>query len=240
MTLGSVVPVLDAGPRSPLDLLLVVDKRRLRAGAPGTSFLPFDVASKITVAADGPDGLLVALDADKGILWISRGDAVSVAIRLVRVPSEARTRLTLARRLDGRGLSLVGYSTSTGEVFAGDIDLARAEIGPLTALGRIDSILEAGSGACAGHRASRRFLAEIPAALSILGKGDRKLFDGNVTPALLLEGNGERLCAAGLEVGLPKGTATDLTVTFGKGGGAAVRNQDAKGARGTCAITPGT
>src|SRR5262249_8353204 len=150
----------------------------------------------------------------------------------------ARARLTLARRLDGRGLSLVGYSTSTGEVFAGDIDLARAEVGPLASLGRLDSIVETGTYACAGLRASRRFLADIPSALSILGKGDRRLFDGNVTPALLLEGNGERLCAVGLEVGIPKGTATFLTATFGKGAVAAVRNQDGKGARGTCAITP--
>src|SRR6185295_20003099 len=123
MTLGSVVPVLDASPRSPLDMLLIVDKRRLRVGAPGTSFLPFDVQAKITVAADGPDGLLVSLDADKGILFISRGDATSAAIRLVRVPDVSRSRLTLARRLDGRGLSLVGYYTITGEVFVGDIDL---------------------------------------------------------------------------------------------------------------------
>jgi hypothetical protein len=43
-------------------------------------------------------------------------------------------------------LRLIGYSTATGEVFPSDIDLARAEIGPLAALGRIDSILEAGSG----------------------------------------------------------------------------------------------
>src|SRR5262249_53132213 len=160
--LGSVVPILDASPRAPLDMLLVVDKRRLRVGAPGASFLPFDLQAKITIAADGPDGLLISLDADKGTLFISRGDATSAAIRLVRVPDVARNRLTLARRLDGRGVSLVGYSTSTGEVFVGDIDLGRAEIGPLTALGRIDSILEAGSGACAAERASRRLLLELP------------------------------------------------------------------------------
>jgi hypothetical protein len=181
---------------------------------------------------------LVALDASKAILWISRGDATTVAIRLVRVADASRTRFTLARRLDGPGLSLIGYSTSTGDVFAGDIDLARAEIGPLTALGRIETIAEAEQGECQSIKATHRFLAEVPAALTILGKSSLNLFDAEVTSALLLEGNGERLCALGFEVGLPKGSATDLTARFVKGGAAAVRSVG-RGARGSCSLAKG-
>jgi hypothetical protein len=237
-TQGSVVPILDASPRAPVDLLLLLDKRRLRVGAPGRSFLPFEQDAQITIAADGPDGLLIALDATKAILWISRGDATTVAIRLVRVPDASRTRLTLARRLDRPGLSLIGYSTSTGDVFAGDIDLARAEIGPLTALGRLDAIDEAEHGACQGLKATHRFLAEVPAALTILGKSSLNLFDAEVTGALLLEGNGEHLCASGFEAGLPKGSATDLTARFVKGGAAAVRSLG-RGARASCSLATG-
>lgn len=239
--LGSAIPILDASPRAPVDLLLLIDKHRFRVGAPGRSFLPFDVQSSITVAADAPDGLLIALDADKGVIWISRGDATTVAIRLVRVPDAARTRLTLARRLDGRGLSLIGYSTSTGDVFAGNLDLGRAEIGPLIALGRLESIAEAERGACQGIKATHRFLAEVPSALTILGKNSRSLFDAQVTGTLLLEGNGERLCASGFEVGLSnlgKGSATDLTATFGKALNAAVRS-GSRGAPGSCSLAPG-
>jgi hypothetical protein len=239
--LGSAIPILDASPRAPVDLLLLIDKRRFRVGAGGRSFLPFDIQPTITVAADAPDGLLIALDADRGIVWISRGDATTIGLRLVRVPDAARTRLTLARRLDGRGLSLIGYSTSTGDVFAGNIDLGRAEIGPLIALGRLESIAEAERGACQGIKATHRFLAEVPSALTILGKTSRSLFDAQVTGTLLLEGNGERLCASGFEVGLSnlgKGSATDLTATFGKGLAAAVRSRG-RGAQGSCSLAPG-
>lgn len=239
LTQGSVVPILDASPRAPVDLLLVVDKHRLRAGAPGRSFLPFDLQSKVSIAVDGPDGLLLSLDADKGVLWASRGDATSVVIRLTRVPDVSRTRLTLARRLDGPGVSLVGYSTSTGDVFAGEIDLARAEIRPLTALGRIDSIDMAERGTCQGIKATHRFLAEVPAALTILGKSARSLFDAEVMGTLLLSGNGQRLCASAWEVGLGRGNGTSLTASFSRGGGAAAVRSLGGGAQGSCSFAPG-
>lgn len=235
---GSVVPLLERAPRGGVDLLLVVDHRRLRAGTGGAAFLPFAIPSALTIAAEAPGGLLVSLDADKGIVWASRGEATSPALRLARVPDVSRARLTLARRLDGEGLALVGYSTSTGEVFAGDLDLARAEVGPLVALGPVSSILEAESGACRGRQASHRLLAEIPATITVLGPDARRLFSGAATAALLLEGDGERLCARGLEASLERPRATELSATFGKSGRARVRGEGIA-ALGNCSIEAG-
>jgi hypothetical protein len=233
---GMVIPVLDASPREPLDLLLALGRRRLRAGAAGSSLLPFDVPGRIAIALDLPDGSMIALDASAGVIWIVRGEATAAAIRMVRLASVSSERITLARRLDGKGPAIVGYSTVTGDVFTGAIDLARAEVGPLVALGRLDTIGEAGEGACAGIKATHRFLADVPVALSIAGKSGKALFADDRTAALLLEGNGDRLCAVGLEAGLPRGAAADLSVRFGRGGAAAVRT-DAWWAKGSCAIS---
>jgi hypothetical protein len=244
---GSVVPVLERAPRAGMgeqarraggvDLLLVVDHRRLRAGA-GSAFLPFAVPSALTIAAEAPGGTLVVLDADKGVVWASRGEATSAALRLTRVPDVARSRLTLARRLDRDGLALVGYSTSTGEVFAGDLDLARAEVGPLVALGAVSSILEADSGACRGRQASHRLLAEIPAIITVFGPDARRLFSGAAVAALLLEGDGERLCARGIEASLERTRATELSAVFGKFSRARVRGEGVA-TLGSCSIEGG-
>ncbi|MEP7120333.1 MAG: hypothetical protein ABJE95_05465 [Byssovorax sp.] len=232
---GTVIPLLSASPREPTDLLLSIGKRRLRVGAGASSFLPFDIAARIAVAADGPDGELVALDADKGVLWIARGDAVSPAMRLGRVAEVSRVRFTLGRRAPGGGLVVVGYSIATGEVFAGDLDLARAEVGPLVALGAIDTL--ASGGGCAAPAGTIRFLADLTASLAITGPGSVPVHTQEGLATFLVEASPERLCAAGLEVSVAPGKTADFAVRFGRGGGAALR---APGhvVKGTCALEP--
>ncbi|MEO7330463.1 MAG: hypothetical protein ABI193_17945, partial [Minicystis sp.] len=185
---GLVLPILSASAAEPIDLLLQLGKHRLRAGE-GRSFLSFDSKAPIGVAADGPDGALLLLDPDKGLLVLARGESQSAVLRLNRVPDVSRTRFTLARRLDGSGLSVIGYSTSTGEIFAGAIDLARAEVGPLRALGRIDTLGAIDSPACVGAKLSERFLAELPIALAFRGRGDSSLLERELTGTILIEAN---------------------------------------------------
>jgi hypothetical protein len=234
---GAVIPLLSASPREPVDLLLSVGKRRLRVGAGASSFLPFDIAAKIAVAADGPDGELVALDADKGVIWIARGDAVSPALRLGRIADVSRVRFTLGRRAPGGGLVVVGYSIATGEVFAGDLDLARAEVGPLVALGGIDTLSEGGAPECAATPGAIRFLADLFTSLAITGKHRGPFHAQEGLATFLIEATPQRLCAAGVEVGFGRGNPADLTVRFGRGGGAAARSPE-RIAKGTCAVDP--
>jgi hypothetical protein len=232
---GAVIPLLSASPREPVDLLLAVGKRRLRVGAGSSSFLPFDIQARIAIVADGPDGELVALDPDKGIVWIARGDAVSPALRLGRVVDVSHVRFTLGRRAPGGGLVVVGYSLTTGEVVAGDLDLTRAEVGPLVALGGMDTLTEGGAPACVASKGTVRFLADLFTSLKITGKGSVPLQAQDGLASFLIEASPERLCASGLEVGISRGKAADLTVRFGRGGGAAVRTAG-QIVKGTCAV----
>jgi hypothetical protein len=232
---GAVIPLLAASAREPVELLLAVGKRRLRVGASAPSFLPFDIAARITVAADGPDGEIVALDPDKGIVWIAHGEAVSAALRLSRVTDVSSARFTLGRRLEGGGLVLVGYSLTTGEFFAGDLDLARAEVGPLFALGKLATLAERGAPACSAQKGAIRFVADLLTDLKIAGKGSALLHSQEGLTTFLIEASADRLCAVGLEGGFPRGKPLDLTARFGRDGGAAVR-APAEIARGTCSL----
>lgn len=232
---GAVIPILSASPREPVDLLLSVGKRRSRIGAGAPSFLPFDIPAKITVAADGPDGELVALDADKGIVWIARGAAVSAAFRWSRVADVSRVRFTLGRRVSGGGLVVVGYSIATGEVFAGDLDLARAEVGPFVALGGIDTLTERDAPGCVEPRGAIRFLADLFTSLEVTGTGSVPLPPQDGLASFLIEASPQRLCAAGVEVGFPGGKPADLTARFGRGGSATARTST-QFFKGTCAL----
>ena len=232
---GAVIPLLVASPREPVELLLAVGKRRLRAASSPPSFLPFDIPAKITVAVSGPDGELIALDPDKGIIWIARGEAVSAILRLGRVADVSRTRFTLGRRVESGAVVVVGYSIATGEVFAGDLDLARGEIGPLVALGRIETLTDSGAPACSSQPGAIRFVADLSIDLKLAGKGSAPLHAQRSLATFLIEASATRLCAAGVEVGFPQAKPADLTVRFGRGGGAAVRTT-AQIFKGTCAL----
>ena len=232
---GSRIPILAAGPHALVDLMLFRERtgggleRRLRAGGGAASFLPFDVHSHPDIAADGPDGSLVLLDASGGDVWVSRGAATSAALHLLRVPDVSRTRLTLARRIEGGALALAGYSTTTGEIFAGALDLGRAEVGPLAAIGQLSDLAE--TGAC--PRATYRLLVELPVRLRISGRNGEVLFEDQVTAlALILAGGDERVCVEAVEAALHRRQGV-LRAVLGAGGIASVWSEGAT-ARGTC------
>lgn len=213
---GSAVPLLLAGGRDLVDLLLLFEGRRARATGPA-ALLPFTPRGRFTVAAETADGLLAVLDTERWNLVIARGASAASAVRLGGVADPWRTRLTLAQRLAG-GLSVVGSSASSGDVFAGDIDLGRAEVGPLVSLGRLDALLEAGSGACAGAKATRRFLIELPISVWLGAHGAY-----GVTASLLIASTAEALCVEGVEAVIPRGRAAVLSAKLGRGGVASIR-----------------
>jgi hypothetical protein len=227
---GSVVPVL--GTKGAVDLLLLVDKRRLRAGGGAASFLPFAVPGRLAVAADTSDGALLTFDADRGTLWLSRGEATSAVVHLARVADpSARTRLTLAQRLSGSGgLALAGYSVATGELFAGDLDLGRAEVGPLVALGRIDDLADPSACSAATHR----LLVELPARLRIVGPAGQA-FDEAVTVQAVLAAGPNRTCVEALEAVVRRGDSIVLRARLGSGASASLWTPETR-VRGRCTI----
>jgi hypothetical protein len=225
---GQIVPILTASPSpsSPLvDLLFLADKRRIRLGASSPALLPFDYGGRVTVFADSSDGALIGLDADRGFVLIAREGQARSILRIARVTDAARTRLTLARKLDPppgslASLAIIAYSTTSGDVLAGLLDLARAEIGPLRPLASLASIAEAGSPECLASRPSHRFLADIPVLVRLTAKSGRELSEASYSATALLLGAPDRLCLEGLEIRLPQGRETDLSVAFAPRGGA--------------------
>jgi hypothetical protein len=212
---GLVAPILTAGAaaKAPVDLLLLADKKRLRLSAASPSLLPFEQGSRVTVLVDLPGGDLAALDADRGVISLVPG-ALSArpALRLVRVSDAARTRLTLARA--GAGLAVVGYSTTSGEVFAGALDLGRAEVSPLGPLGSLRTLGPAGSGPCS-RPGTFRFLADLPIDVRVVERSGREVLRGSALAVVLVSASGERLCAEGVEAKLPRGEPLILSAVFG-------------------------
>ncbi|WP_129350122.1 hypothetical protein [Sorangium cellulosum] len=247
---GETVPVLlGPGAGAPADLLLLLDPppqqprgprrarraRGVRAGAARPALRPFDHAGTLAVAAELPGGDLLAFDAGKRALLLATREATLPIAGLAPVSGVAGTRLTLARRLDAPGLALVGYSTASGEVFAGPLDLARAEVGPLEPLGSVATLGEIGAGACGGARPSHRFIADLPATLRVAARTGAPLFEEDVPATALLAGDRDALCVEALELRVGPEGAPHLGVTFGPGGGALLRGG---GARLGCAILP--
>src|SRR5262249_37075179 len=156
---GDVAPVLRAGDAS-IDLALHVDQ----------SWLTFGHAER-TIAYEGPLSVfaemsrdkVVALDAGSGDVVLVQAGRAQRVLELVRPPDVGRARFTLARRLDHDAVAVVGYSTSSGDVVAGGLDLGRGEVGPLVSIGSLDAL--ASADACAHDKPTHRFIAEIPIAL---------------------------------------------------------------------------
>jgi hypothetical protein len=222
-----------------VDLLIIMDKRRLRAGGGAASFLPFDVPGRFAVAADGPDGSLTLLDESRGLVWLSRPEGTAPVVHLHRVPEVSHLRFTLARR-PGGGLALAAYSTSSGELLAGDLDLGRAEVAPLAPLGRLETLSRDKTGACAG--ATHHLLVELPILVELLGRGGETFASQKVTASAVIDADTGRACVAAVEAVLQKadggpGSAV-LRATLGSGGSASLWS--AKGTvRGGCSIAAG-
>lgn len=220
---GQVFPVLTNGAREPVDLLVVVDKLRLRARGGG----PVSVRdpSQQSVAVELPDGTLAMLDKQGAAITLSRGALSSQVMRLSRVPGVMHLALTLGR--GPAGVMVVGYSTMSGDVFAGELDLARGEVGPLAALPGLP-----GLSACRADEPAMRFLAELPMRVVIGGSASH---EQDATVAALIAGSGQRLCLEGVETTLSKGSGTVLSARLGKAPAASVRSAG-RSVRGTCTL----
>ncbi|WP_437874603.1 hypothetical protein [Sorangium sp. So ce513] len=245
---GGAVPVLLApGAEPPADLLLLLDgpsgRRGLRAAAARPpALLPFDHAGAIAAAVELPGGDLLALDAAKRSLLLATREATLTIAGFAHVPDVAGVRLTLGRRLDAPGLALVGYAVASGDVFAGALDVARGEVGPLEPLGSLASLREIGAGGCGGARPSHRFVAELTAALRVASTSGAPLLDEDVPAAALLAGDRGALCVEAIELRASARGSPDLVAVFGPGSGAALRGGGAAlrggGPRLRCEIVP--
>ncbi|MCC6555396.1 MAG: hypothetical protein IT372_20740, partial [Polyangiaceae bacterium] len=226
---GSGSPSAPSAPRP-------VDRLRVRAAASPPAFAPFDPPGTLTAAADRPGGARLALDAARPPQGLATPDAARPVARLVRVQSPADTRLTLAARLDGKGVALVGYTWQSGEVFAGPIDLPRAEVGPLEPLGPLAAVAEIGSPACSAARPALRFVAAAPAILRVESSAGRVLLEDSVQSVALLAAGPRRICAEALELEVRSGASPlGITAAFGPKQGAALRGAEG---RLTCRLEP--
>jgi hypothetical protein len=233
-----VAPILLPPSRpGPVDLLLMVDRRWARAGDAVPALLPLDYDGRITAAADLPGGGLIALDAEKGVVLVATRDAVRPAVRLTRVHAPTDVRLTLGMRLDRPGLSVVGYSVASGQVFGGALDLGRAEVAPIEALGMLREVDEMGAGACTARGLSQRFVAEIPVLVRVEAGGGRGIADDEVEATALVAGGGGRLCAEGVEARLDAGGGLEIRAQFGAKQAAVVRGRGGE-ARARCGLEP--
>lgn len=242
---GFVAPILTSAAtnaKPSVDLLLVdvPEKQRLRLLGSSPSLLPFEQGSRVAVLVDLPRGDLAAFDADRAVLSLVPGkEAAQPVVRLVRVYDSARMRLTLARATSGEGLAVVGYSTTSGEVFAGALDLGRAEVAPLSLLGSLQTLSLAGTGAC-GRPGTYRFLADIPLDLRVLDKAGRELFRALSFATTLVTASGERLCAEGFEARVPRVEPLILSAAFTGGRAASVIRSSGGATRVTCSLEPGS
>jgi hypothetical protein len=237
---GFIAPILTAGgaaSKSPVDLLLLADKKRLRLSAASPSLLPFEQGSRVAVVVELPGGDLAAFDADRGVVSLVSGAlAARPALRLARVTDAARTRLTLAR--SGDGLAVVGYSTSSGEVFAGALDMARAEVSPLRALGSLRTLGLSGVGAC-GRPGGYRFLADVQLDVRVVARSGRELIRATALSVVLVSASGERLCAEGVEAKVPHREPLMLSAVFGGSRAESVIRSADGSTRVTCSLEAG-
>jgi hypothetical protein len=229
---GTVVPLLTGSAGTPVDLVVLsrtgaaTEPRGMRVG-PGSTSHAWDYPGRIAVMAALSGSMLAALDADLSILVLASDNAAQPLVRLTRVPDVSRTRLTLALRLDSPGLAVAGVSATSGDIFAGAVDLARAEVAPLVALGRLDSLTMGDAAVCRKPAAKGplyRLLADAKLSLTLNGPGDLPLREHSLQGIALLLATPERLCLDGLLIRMPGREGVSLSVQVTAGGAAVVRN----------------
>ncbi len=234
---GYVVPVL--GDRG-VDLMLAWDKRRANLGAGAASLLPFDYNGRLDAAVilPGPAGgsatakgaagpSIVAVDDARHVLVLIQPDASRAFLRTARVPDPTRGKLALARRLDAPGAALVWYSPYSGDVLAGAVDFARAEIAPLVQLASTGSLVGGDLAACTAKPSGVTYelLIDLQLPVTVLAHGGKTLFSElNVPSTLRIRASAERLCITGVEV-RGSGRPLDLTASFGAKSAAVARSR---------------
>ena len=241
LSTGSVVPVL--GDRG-VDLLLTWDKKRTLLGSSSPVIGPFEHSGRVQSAvaiAPGPaagkpapggkpasGASIVALDEDRRVVVLLAPDASRPILRYAKHPDPTRGRLVVARRVDAPGAGLVWYSAYSGDVFAGAIDLGRAEVGPLVRLASIGTLTDGGLPACAASAKpsgpTYDFVADIPLAVTVSTRSDKALLtESNVSTSMMVRASEGRLCVLGVEVGGSR--AFEITATFGPKGAAVSRSR---------------
>jgi len=247
---GSVFPVL--GDRG-VDLLLAWDKRRALIGSAAPALLPFDYNGRFDAAvavpaiaskSPGSASSIVAYDDSRHVLALLQPDASRAFLRLARIPDPTRGKLTIARRLDAPGAALIWYSPYSSDVYAGAIDFARAEVGPLVALGSTATLMDGALPQCTAKTPASdgipgrtnapsspnagltyQFLVDLSIPVTVLAHSGKSLFsEMNVPTTLLVRATPERLCVVGAEV-RGSGRPIDLTAVFGPKSAAVARSR---------------
>lgn len=194
---------------------------------------------RIDATAPLPGGGVLALDTFKSALLLIGADGARVAMKLNAVGGPPSTRLTLGQRMDGRGLAIVGYVTSSGDFFSGALDLGKAEVAPLQALGALDALAAPDmKDACKPGPGAVRFVAEIPLAVRLEAADGQELLDEQLEARALIAGGGGRLCVEGVEAGARARGGIAIRAAFGPGEAATVRGAGASDAAAHCDLTP--
>jgi hypothetical protein len=182
-------PVL--APRG-IDLLLFGHDRAIRTGTASSSPWVFDGEGRTSIAAE-VGAALVVFDADRALVQIARPTGVAVVSRLVQIPSFDRTRLTLGRRRDG-GVSVVGYSVSTGDLWAAALDLGRGDVAPIAALASLSRGADASR--CRVGPDALALILDLPITLALDGA---RTSEASARAAVLVSADREHVCVEALE-----------------------------------------
>ena len=223
---GSLVPVLLAPDASPVGLLLRTTEYRfdlaLPGGPPSRDPIPFQHNGIFIAAADLGRGDLLTLQPD-GELSLLRGGLRRPFSQVARIPDVSRQRLGLARRRGNAetpvlALSLV--SMGSGDILLSDLDLTRATLGPLRAVGTLASLDP--SPACRPDPDAYRLLAEVLVDVSF-DPPHPDHDSPSVGATALVAVSAGRVCLEGLEVRLPRNN-TSIVARFPSPGAALVRD----------------
>lgn len=241
---GPTLPLLtsaraDSAP--PVDLIFLPDTRRTVLSASSPSLLPFDYGGRFAGFAELRDGAVVAFDTNKSFIVVARGGPALPVLRVVRPSDAASARFTIAQSLDASApaIALVGYSLGSGDVFAGPLDLGRAEIGVLRPLGAVNSLVAADAPACSSIRPLYRFVADVRVPVRLRSKADQPLLERPLSVSLLVAASAERLCVEGLEIRLPGADDRYISASFSaRGGVSAALRSGLTSERARCAIEP--
>jgi hypothetical protein len=214
---GLVVPVLPLPGKTEteLGLLLVGETRGVDFSPPNPRVLALEGLGHATGALALSSGNLAVVDGGQNLVWLVGVDSPRALVPLARIPSFVPQRLFPGRGEGGAPL-IVGVAVASGELFAMDLDLGRAVLGPARSLGTLHALGATGEGPCKGALPLARFAVEVPVELALKG---HILDEGGITYAWLdLEATRDGLCARGLEAPLADlGMAgSSLVITFGK------------------------
>jgi hypothetical protein len=228
---GNLLPILRSAAADPVGIFLRTKELHFDL-SPGPKRKPITMAPEIrgSVAAEVDRDTFLLLDYNE--LHFVRGSTRRTVLRFNPVADVTRGSFTLARRA-GPGsdvFALVLIQEGSGDILLGEIDLGRAQVGPLRLVGNTRK-LERGAGCVHGPR-EYRFVIDEHSAVDFEGLNDEHM--GLFGTSLLSVGSGP-VCLDGSEMRLIN--ESTLSVRYGSSeaaGHSAMLHERGKSFRATC------